>query len=185
VRRRLRALEHDFPVCFDPVPPHERLATLDRLAWFHERRWDGRGGSTAFSSIPLRAFHADASRRMFERGWLRLYALRLDGVIVAAMYGFFYNRRFYFYQHGFDDTYASYSLGLITMALSIRAAIAEGAVEFDMLYGTEGYKRLWAPADRPLAQIHAYRPGLEGVVQRHTLRTRRALGQVARRFGWK
>jgi CelD/BcsL family acetyltransferase involved in cellulose biosynthesis len=89
VRRRLRALEHEFPVAFALVPPHERLATLDRLAWFHERRWMARGGSSAFSTIPLRAFHADASRRMSERGWLRLYALRLDGVTVAAMYGFF------------------------------------------------------------------------------------------------
>jgi CelD/BcsL family acetyltransferase involved in cellulose biosynthesis len=185
VRRRLRALEHDFPVRFDAVPAHERLATLDRLAWFHERRWNAHGGSTAFSTIPLRAFHAEASRRMAERGWLRLYALRLDGITVAAMYGFFYNRRFYFYQHGFDDTYASYSIGLVTMALTIRAAIAEGALEFDMLYGNEGYKRLWATSDRPLGQIHAYRPGVEGAVQRQTFRTRRALVRVARRFGWK
>lgn len=185
VRRRLRALERDFPVRFELVPSHERPATLDRLAWFHERRWEPRGGSTAFSTIPLRAFHAEASRRLAERGWLRLYALRLDGITVAAMYGFFYNRRFYFYQHGFDETYASYSLGLVTMALTIRAAIAEGAVEFDMLYGREGYKRLWTSSERPLLRIHAFRPGVEGAMERRALQTRRVLGSVARRLGWK
>ena len=43
------------------------------------------------------------------------------------MYGFFYNRQFYFYQHGFDDRYSRHSIGLVLMALTLRAAIDEGA----------------------------------------------------------
>ena len=181
-RRRLRALEAHFRVTFEPAGPDDCLTTLDRLAWYHERRWDTHGGSTAFSTIALRAFHADAARRMLERGWLRLYSLCLDGSPVATMYGFFYNRRFYFYQHGFDDAYAKFSVGLVTMGLAIRAAIAEGAIEFDMLYGRESYKRLWATALRPLTRLHVFRPGIAGAIQRRALAARQALASAVRRL---
>ena len=56
-----------------------------------------------------------------------------------------YGGRFYFYQHGYDERYAAHSVGLVLMALTIRAAIDEGAHEFDMLWGTESYKSLWTP----------------------------------------
>jgi len=43
--------------------------------------------------------------------------------------------RFYFYQSGFDPTYERSSVGLITMGLSIQAALEEGACEYDLLHG--------------------------------------------------
>ena len=72
------------------------------------------------------------------------------------MYGFSYNGQFYFYQHGFDDRYRNHSIGLVLMALTIRAAIDEGAHTFDMLWGTEPYKWLWASDERKLNQIRAF-----------------------------
>jgi CelD/BcsL family acetyltransferase involved in cellulose biosynthesis len=107
----------------------------------------------------LLAFHNEITRRGIERGWMRLYVLRLNGAIAAVMYGFAYNRRFYFYQHGFDAQYSQHSAGLALMALTIRAAIDEGLQEFDFLWGEEAYKSLWSHDARRLRRIQLYPAG--------------------------
>ncbi len=53
------------------------------------------------------------SRLALDRRWLRLFVLRLDGVPVAALYGFLYQRVFYFYQSGYDPRYSKHSVGLV------------------------------------------------------------------------
>jgi CelD/BcsL family acetyltransferase involved in cellulose biosynthesis len=105
----------------------------------------------------------------------------LNGAVAAVMYGFMYNRRFYFYQHGFDDQYKAQSIGLVLMAMTVRAAIDEGADEFDMLWGTEGYKSLWADSRRLLQQIHLFPAHVGGTVHRRAIDARRHLGRLARR----
>lgn len=182
VRRRLKALGERFDMRFDRVTTDaDRRAGLAALAEWHERRFEGRGGTTAFTNGELRAFHDEATRRMLDRGWLRMYVLRLNGAPAAVMYGFLYGRQFYFYQHGFDDQYRQHSTGLALMALSVRAAIDEGAETFDMLWGTESYKALWAREHRVLQQIHLFPPHLGGRLHRRALQARRHLGTLARR----
>ena len=174
IRRRLRGLEQNFDVRFEQVTCEaERREALERLTEYHRRRFDARG--TAFRTASLCAFHEDATRRFLERGWLRMFVLRVDGAPAAVMYGFLYKDTFYFYQHGFDDRYQQYSIGLVLMALSIRAAIDEGAAEFDMLWGTEPYKFLWARKTRELRNIHLFPPHLGGQLHRELFHARRRL----------
>lgn len=181
-RRRLRALTTRFEMRFEKVADEtDRHAALRAIVGFHEQRF-GRRGSTAFLTPALRAFHDDVTRRMFASGWLRFYTLRLGDAIAAVMYGFLYSDRFYFYQHGFDPQYDSFSVGLVLMGLTIRAALEEGAVEFDMLYGTEQYKRLWARDERALYQIQLYPPHIAGLLQHRTVEAERSMRTVARRI---
>ena len=112
-----------------------------------------------------------------------MYVLWLNDAPAAVMYGFFYNRQFYFYQHGFDDQYKPHSIGLALMALTIRAAIDEGADEFDMLWGTEAYKSLWARDQRPLARLQLFPPDLAGELLRRKAETRRAIRSVVHQLG--
>lgn len=181
-RRRLRALSRQFDVRFDCVASEpERREVLSSLVQFHGQRF-GAKGSTAFLTPVLRAFHDDATRLALVRGWLRLYVLRLDGVPAAAMYGFAYNQRFFFYQHGFDARYQPFSVGLVLMGLSIQAALEEGALEFDMLFGTESYKWLWARDERPLVQYQLFPPHIGGVLHRRAVEAHRTMRTVARRL---
>jgi len=174
VRRRLRALEQKFDVRFEQVTGDaDRREALDRLRHFHSQRFDSRG--TAFRTAALCAFHDEATRRFLDRGWLRMFILRVNGAPAAVMYGFLYNRTFYFYQHGFDHSYQQHSIGLVLMALSIRSAIEEGAAEFDMLWGTEPYKFLWAHHARKLCNLHVFPPHLGGQLQRRLFSARRRL----------
>jgi len=181
VRRRLRALDQQFTVRFAPVTStSQRREALEAIGAFHERRFRTDGGSTAFLTPALRAFQDDVTRRALDRGWLRMYVLWLDDTPAAVMYGFLYNRQFSFYQHGFDDLYGRYSVGLVLMAHTIRAAIDEGAETFDLLWGTEPYKRLWARDTRTLRQIHLFPPHVAGRVHQRALEARRHLRRLVR-----
>ena len=182
VRRRLRGAEQQFTMRFEQVTTDAgRRDALDVLNGFHTRRFHAEGGSTAFFTPALRAFQDDATGRALGRGWLRMYVLRLNDAPVAVMYGLFYNRQFYFYQHGFDDSYARHSVGLVLMALTIRAAIDEGAQMFDFLWGTEPYKWLWTRETRTLRQIQLFPPDTAGRIHRGAVEARRTLRRLVRR----
>jgi CelD/BcsL family acetyltransferase involved in cellulose biosynthesis len=182
VRRRQRALAAQFKVQFQAVTTQPALQeALTALKAFHAWRF-GTRGSTAFLTPGLREFHHDATARALAAGWLRMYVLRLDDAPAAVMYGFLYNHRFYFYQHGFDAQYEPFSVGLVLMTLTLRAAIEEGAVEFDMLYGTEKYKALWATEYRPLVQLQIFPPHLGGSLHRRTVEANRSMRTLARRL---
>ena len=185
-RRRLRALEAGFTLSFTPVESQDdRRRVTEALLLFHTQRWTECGGSTAFSTTPLRAFHQDLTRSALERRWLRMYALSLNGQLAAAMYGFAGNGRFYFYQHGFDAAYGRYSVGLVLMGLTIRAAIDAQMREFDMLYGHEAYKKLWAVRQRPLGRLMLFPPRLAGRWLQRRAETRQAVRAFIHRLGLK
>jgi CelD/BcsL family acetyltransferase involved in cellulose biosynthesis len=182
VRRRLRAIGQQFEMRFEPVTTESgRRDALEALGRFHERRFGADGGSTAFLTPALRAFQEDATRLALGGGWLRMYVLWLNGAPAAVMYGFLHHRQFYFYQHGFDERYSRSSAGLVVMALTIRAALEEGAQTFDLLWGTEPYKSLWTRQTHALAQIDLFQPDVAGRVHRGVVETRRRLGMFARR----
>jgi CelD/BcsL family acetyltransferase involved in cellulose biosynthesis len=181
-RRRLKGIGQKFEMQFEQVRTHrERCDMLAALVGFHEKRWNEQGGSSAFMTPAVVAFQDEVTRHALEAGWLRMYVLRLNGDAAAVMYGFQYGGRFYFYQHGFDDRYQAHSVGLVLMGLTIRAAIEEGAGEFDMLWGVESYKFLWARDARTLKRVELFPIHFGGTVQRHALEARRNVKNLARR----
>jgi CelD/BcsL family acetyltransferase involved in cellulose biosynthesis len=185
-RRRLRAVFADFDARFERVATDPtRRAALDALSQFHAQRFQDHGGSTAFGDHSLQHFHDEFTRAALDAGWLRLFVLSLNGKTAAVMYGFLLDGRFYFYQHGFSDQYAEHSIGLVLMALTIRAAIEEGAVEFDMLYGHEPYKYLWTRTERSLMRVRLFPPNLAGQLLHHQTEARSLLRHVAHQIGLK
>jgi len=182
-RRRLRKLERSFAVRFVKVSTEEeREEALDVLIQLHNRRWARRGGSTAFHTPELRAFHRELSALALGRGWLRLYVLRLNDRPAAAVYGFAYGGKFYFYQSGFDEAYRTYSVGMVAIGLTISAACEEGLAEYDLLHGAEPYKFLWARDVRPLTTVAVYPPRLDAFFHRAGVTARRQAGRLVRRW---
>jgi CelD/BcsL family acetyltransferase involved in cellulose biosynthesis len=181
VRRGLRLLASRFDMSFRFAETDaERRAAFTELITLHGKRWQARGGSTAFYTPALLAFHEDLSQRALECGWLRLAVLRLNGVSVAAFYGFRYKRWFYYYQSGFDPDYAKYSVGVAIVALTIKSAIEEGADEYDFLHGNESYKFLWTQSVRELHRLELFPPDLRGWLYRGAVETDRAVRRLAR-----
>lgn len=152
--RSLRNLNKRFAVRFEEARSEEqRPHFLALLVALHNQRRQDRGGSDAFHTADLLSFHEELSRLTLDRGWLRLFVLSLDGRPAASLYGFRYHRTFYFLQTGFDPDYARQRVGLITVGLTVRSAIAEGAEEYDFLRGAEPYKFRWAQEVRELTTL--------------------------------
>jgi CelD/BcsL family acetyltransferase involved in cellulose biosynthesis len=122
---------------------------LDRdmgaLVTLHQRRWEGR--SRAFRTTAYIQFHRRLARRLFDRGWVRMFALDSPKGPLAMLYCFAYNGRYYFYQAGRDPDLQKHRVGLVLMHAAIEQAIADGARLFDFLSGDEQYKYMWAAAE--------------------------------------
>jgi CelD/BcsL family acetyltransferase involved in cellulose biosynthesis len=182
-RRRLRNLERLGRVRFARVEAEaDRAPALRELVALHRMRWQPRGGSSAFDRPALVDFHEELSRLALARGWLRLFTLRLDDVAVAAVYGFRYRDTFSFYQSGFDPRLARASVGLLAVGLSIKAALEEGAREYDFLHGAEAYKFHWARRTREIGRLELYPPHVRGRLYRRATEANRAARRTARRL---
>ena len=168
--RRLKNLHKLGTLTFDVVEKEDqRREALQNLIDLHNLRWDERGGSQTLRSPTMQAFHDSFSRTALERGWLRLFILRLDGRPVGALYGFLYGCRFYFYQSGFDPAYRQHSIGLVTMGLAIKRAVTEGVEDYDLLHGTETYKALWASESHELVRLQLFPPSVGGILCREAV----------------
>jgi CelD/BcsL family acetyltransferase involved in cellulose biosynthesis len=179
VRRRLRNLHRNYKVTLERAETESgRQRAFDTLMSLHYKRWANRRSSDALDDPQLVAFHDEFSRIALERGWLRLYTLNLDGQPAASLYGFMHHNSFLFYQSGFDTAYGSFSVGLAMLALAIQAAMAEGAVEFDLLHGDETYKFLWTQRSRRIVRLDAYPGGVRGVVSERIMAMRRELKRI-------
>jgi CelD/BcsL family acetyltransferase involved in cellulose biosynthesis len=182
-KRRLSNLGKTFDLRFERAETEsERRAALSALIDLHHLRWRERGGSTALYTPALLAFHDEWTRLALERGWLRLFVMKLDGRPVAALYGIRYRRAFCFYQTGFDPSFARYGVGQVTVGLSIKSAIDEGVDEYDLLHGAEPYKFDWARQVRELSRIALYPPGVRGALHRRLEELGRTARRTARRL---
>lgn len=179
-RRKLRRLEQQFRVELKSADSEAEVTScLGHLFELHRQRWGPRGISE-FASGKSWRFHCEMAEAARLRGWLRLYILTLDGEPAAALYGFHYGRTFSFFQSGFAPAFARHSVGMVTMGLSIRRALEEGAHEYDMLHGVEAYKFHWAAQVHDLSRLEAYPPGVRGMLLRGAVDATRALRKVAR-----
>jgi CelD/BcsL family acetyltransferase involved in cellulose biosynthesis len=179
VRRKIRKLPA--AARFEQTATKEELrANLPILIELHNRRWDSRGGSDALQDAPMHDFHKEFTERALERGWLRLSILKVADQPVAAVYAFARNGKYLYYQAGIAPEHAGMSLGLVALALSVRSAFDEGAVEYDLLHGNEEYKSLWARETRDLHLLEAYPPSLRGSLTLHSHRVLRAAKTMAR-----
>ena len=144
-----RALHKVYAVEAGPVTDEAELdEELSRLFELHQRRWNQRWLPGVFGGGRVQAFHRDAARRLLQKGWLRLFSLRLDGLTQASLYCFAYGDRLCYYQGGFEPTLARLSLGTVLTARAIQSAIGEGRQVFDFLRGDEPYKAKWTGAAR-------------------------------------
>ncbi len=116
---------------------------FDRFLELHEARWRGRGQKGVLFDQHLQEFHRESAYRFLRSGLLRLYAIRSNCRIIAAIYGFADRRHSYYYLSGFDPEFRSFSPGTLMIGCAIEEAVAEGCLTFDFLRGREPYKFMW------------------------------------------
>lgn len=156
---------------------------LDRFWRLHDLRRPDPGASSV-AEAEVRARLAEFARAALERGWLRLRILELDGQPAAGLLCWLIGGRYCVYQSGFDPAWAEREPGMTVMNDAVRAAVGEGADEFDMLLGGESYKQRFVSDTR-----HVHTVSLAGaasgtrVLISAEATARRRGRQIARRPG--
>jgi CelD/BcsL family acetyltransferase involved in cellulose biosynthesis len=145
-----RALLRDYPTArFGRVENEAELTTaFETMVRLHRARWQRLGEADAFASAQFVAFHRAMARRALATGVLQLYYLKIDGAFAAIYYCYRVGSRLMYYNAGFDERWAKYSVGVLLLAHTIEQAILADAREYDFLQGEEGYKSHWANAVR-------------------------------------
>ncbi|MBE2183640.1 MAG: GNAT family N-acetyltransferase [Anaerolineae bacterium] len=95
-----------------------------------------------FLAVPENeAFFRSILHATFEKRWLRLSFLKVDGVPAAAYCDFDYNGEILVYNSGLDpDVKSHLSTGIVLLVYNIQAAIKTGHRLYDFLRGNETYK---------------------------------------------
>jgi CelD/BcsL family acetyltransferase involved in cellulose biosynthesis len=139
IRRKLRKADREAEVHWyyaeDPVSLDAEVQDFVSL---HRK---SAGEKKDFMDKRMQEFFRQVARATFERGWLRLAFLTIDGVKAAAMFCFEYGDAFLVYNSGYDPQLSpSLSSGIVLLAHCIQDAIEKELRVFDFLRGEEEYK---------------------------------------------
>jgi CelD/BcsL family acetyltransferase involved in cellulose biosynthesis len=111
---------------------------------------DSRQDKAAFLTPQMESFFRSIGRAMAEQNLLRLNVMELNNKAVAATMCFDYKDTVYLYNSGYEPDYGWLSVGVISKALCIKAAIERHKKRFDFLKGDEAYKYHLGGQEKPL-----------------------------------
>jgi CelD/BcsL family acetyltransferase involved in cellulose biosynthesis len=149
IRRSTRKVERDHELGFELCERADQVEPMMKTLFeLHARRWGGDAGR--FGSATVAPFHYDFAATAMERGWLRLWTMRIDGEAAAAWYGFRFGDVEAYYQSGRDPRFDRLSVGFLMLIQTIKAAFDDGMDSYGFLRGDESYKDRFATGDRAL-----------------------------------
>jgi CelD/BcsL family acetyltransferase involved in cellulose biosynthesis len=140
---------------------------LEALLRLHQARWTELRMPGLLADYDVQQFHRCASRALLDCGVLRLYGLRVAGVLIAALYTLTERDVVFCYLQGFDPDYAALSPGVQIVGAVIEDAVQKGKHAVDFLRGREAYKYSWGAQDEPTfrLQVRQRRPRTSMLVE--------------------
>ena len=138
VRRKFRRLEEAGRVqLLSAVDVTDISGKMDTfLTLFKKNRSD----KTHFMTEQMASFFHKLAIELASARILRLFFLKLDEAVVAAVMGFDHNETFHLYNNGYDGRYRALSVGLLSKLMTVKESIQLGKKRYDFLKGTEEYK---------------------------------------------
>jgi len=164
VARRLRKLKrkHDVEVIPD-APAAELSHYIDTLIDLHTERWAALGKPGSFAGSEMERFYRLVAPLLSARGWLRLSALRVDGVVEAIEFGMQFGAAYYSLQCGCSARGLTLKAGNVLMCAVFEALVGE-VRRFEYLRGPESYKYRWGCRDDRWTECVCISRGLSGAV---------------------
>lgn len=130
--------------------PAELDGALD--TFFHLHRIS-RHDKAQFMTPAMESFFREMTTGLAAEGLARLYLIEVNDAAVAALIAFRGGDELLLYNSGYDPAFAHVSVGLVSKAMALQSAIAEGLTTFDFLRGAEPYKYDLGATDRIVRQI--------------------------------
>jgi len=148
VRRKLRRIREAGEVNYRTIEDSGDVP--DAMDIFLKLFRKSKADKAAFMNAQRESFFKSLAKAMAQAQLLRLGILELDALPIAVVMCFDYNDTVYLYNSGYDPTYGSLSVGLISKILSIKDSIGRGRRKFDFLKGAEDYKYRLGGKEIPL-----------------------------------
>ena len=117
--------------------PEGIAAGLDDFIRLHT---SSRRDKAEFMTPEMEAFFRDMAPTLAMDGIVRLFFIELNHQRVAALLAFDVGGELMLYNSGYDPAYSGASVGLVSKALTLKAAIEDGKTCYDFLRGVEPYK---------------------------------------------
>jgi CelD/BcsL family acetyltransferase involved in cellulose biosynthesis len=170
VAYRRRLLEKKYQTRFYKCENQTELGVcLDTLFRLHQKRWNIAGEPGSFISAERCQFYSEMAELLLRRGCLEFWLLDLDGIPVAAQFGFCLDRTFFSLQEGYDPFYSSDSVGYVLRAHVIRHLIAASVRRYDFLAGEAASKTRWDAGVTQYLNVHFARPASKGSLYLQTV----------------
>ncbi len=157
IRRKRRRFENKFKGEFVIIRKKSELdRSIGELIRLNIGRMEMKKITSPFCDKGVSEFHRRIIPAFFDRGWLRLCFLKVGNDLIACLYVFKYEGKYYYYQIGFDPAWEGISPGTLLFSYCIEHAILEGMREFDLLQGRERYKFSWTRHVRKNMKLKLY-----------------------------
>ena len=139
--------------------PEEVSAALDDFFRLHAA---SRRDKADFMTEPMEVFFRRMAAALSEKGMVRLFLMELDSRLAAVVLCFDCCDQLHLYNSGFDPELSDLSVGVISKALCLQAAIAEGKARLDFMRGAEPYKYHLGARDLEIFRCRVRRTQDEG-----------------------
>jgi CelD/BcsL family acetyltransferase involved in cellulose biosynthesis len=167
LKRRRRQLEEQGKVSIqrwtgDAFTEGGEARLMDRLQEGFEieaMAWKGSAGTAIQKNEVWIEFYRQWAQTAAERGWLRLYFLKLNDQPIAFYYTLLYDRKLYYLKLGYDPAYARYSPGILLHQEILESLFNEKVMELDFLGPMMEWKGDWAKGERSHIWFYLFEKG--------------------------
>jgi len=157
IRRRWRRLEERGEITIELADGSERLDDLLAEAYEIEAAgWKGEGGTAITSQPETERFYGDLARWAAQRGWLRIWFLRVDGRALAFALCLVHGGVLYGLKVGFEPEARPFAPGTLLTREMLVGAYAQGLGRYELLGSPDPYKLDWTDAMHDLTRIQVF-----------------------------
>lgn len=151
--KKLRQLQKKGELEFSCEGSSSIASTLEMMKQYRGPRFHARGDGDLLQRPEYFDFYSDIALRGIG-SFSRLYALRMDGRVIAAVLGLCHNDSFLIIMGAFDiEGYKSQSLGALMFEQVAKDCIGRGDRVLDFTIGDEPYKKLFGAQPSPMWMV--------------------------------
>lgn len=143
--------------------------------------WKGSAGTAIRENEEWADFYQEWAQTAAERGWLRLYFMKLNDQPIAFYFTLVYRRKLYYLKLGYDPAYARYSPGILLHQEILASAFDEKLTELDFLGPSMGWKEDWTRQIRPHVWVYLFQ---RGIIPETIFRIKFKLFPYLKQIGW-
>jgi CelD/BcsL family acetyltransferase involved in cellulose biosynthesis len=163
ISRNLKILRNQYKGRFVSIPEGSNVRDhWRRFVQLNFMRFKEKKLRSPFIYDDFNRFHEQVLSDLHKEGMATICFLEIDRQLVAGIYVFVYDNKYYFYQSGYDPDWGHLSPGSLLIHHCIKAAHDNGCEEFDFLRGTEKYKYRWTRNVHEHINVNIYRNNWRG-----------------------